>query len=171
MRVEPVPVTGRLDVHRHIRHRRTMSRTIAWLLVLAAASAVPAFGWPGRPGTPAPRPAEPGGPPPAWAETQAKAVWLLYGSYCWRTACADYLPPTQRGAVPTLSAAYRATIRLHLGFAPSKLQLRFVPSNKVVRLAPRRIAAWQASVGGIVSVETRAATGSASYVLRIRLRS
>jgi hypothetical protein len=143
---------------------------IVWMLVVAAVFAGRALAWPGRPATPAPKPAQAGGPPPAWAETQTKAVWLSYGSYCWRTGCADYLPPTQRDGVPQLAAARGTQIRVHLGFVPSRLVLRFLPSNKVVRLAPRRIAAWRSGVGGVVSVEAKAPGGSASYVLRIRLR-
>jgi hypothetical protein len=147
-----------------------MTRVIAWLLIVAAVSAGAALAWPGRPPTPPPRPAHAGGPAPAWAETQRKAVWLAFGSYCWRTGCADYIPPTQREGVPTLTAARGTAICLHLGFVPSTLQLRFLLSNKVVRLAPRRIVTWRAGLGGLVSVEVKAAVGDASYVLRIRLR-
>jgi hypothetical protein len=69
-----------------------------------------------------------------------------------------------------VTVARGSFVRLHLGFAPRALDLRFLPSNNVVRLAAARVTVWRATRGGVVSVEAKGAPGGASYVLRIRLR-
>jgi hypothetical protein len=53
------------------------------------------------------------GPPPAWVHTGDDAVWLAYSTYCWKTACADY--------VETRCGERRqpgATVLFHLDFNP-----------------------------------------------------
>src|SRR5829696_9167942 len=135
---------------------------IAALVVTATASA-----WPGRPTAAPPKPADPAGPPPAWVEAPVKAVWLSYGSYCWRTSCADYLPPTQRPDLARLTLERGDTTRIHLSFKPTKLSVRRLPANTVVALHAATLASWRPTAGGVVVFEAKGAGGSASYAVKI----
>ena len=138
--------------------------------LIALAVAVAGLVSAGPPTAPPPKPAQPGGPPPAWAETGTVSMWLAYGSYCWRTGCADYIPPPQRPGIPLLTVRRGALVRFHLAFTPSDLKLRLIPSGKKVALSRTRVAVWRSPTAGIVSLEARGAGGSASYVLRVRVR-
>jgi len=142
-------------------------------LVAALALAVPAaLAWPGPPKAAPPTPPQPAGaPPPAWIETQAKSAWLFYGSYCWKTACVDMIPPTTRPGLTLFSVARGATIRVHLGFAAKRAAISI--DRRTVRAqldATKRIVTLQAGRAGILTVSARAAAGDASYVARLQIR-
>ncbi len=142
------------------------------LVVLAAlAVAAPAaLAWPGRPEKPAPKPPNEGGPPPAWIETQARSAWLAYGSYCWKTACVDMIPPQSRPDLPAFGVKRGRTVRVHLGFTAKSVSVSL--DKKAVRAkldATKTIASWSATRGGVLTVFARTA-GDASYVARIRIR-
>ena len=142
------------------------------LVVLAAlAVAAPAeLAWPGRPTKPPPKPPNAGGPPPAWIQTRAKSAWLAYGSYCWKTACVDMIPPQSRPDLPALGVKRGGTVRVHLGFTAKSVSVSL--DKRAVRAkleATRRIASWSATRGGVLTVFARAA-GDASYVARLRIR-
>jgi hypothetical protein len=142
------------------------------LIVLAAlAVAVPAaLAWPGRPAQPPPMPPNPGGPPPAWIEAQAKSAWLAYGSYCWKTACVDMIPPQSRPGLPAFGVKRGGTVRVHLGFPAKSVSVSLDRRAIRVKLdATRRIASWSATRGGVLTVFARTA-GDASYVARLRVR-
>ena len=143
----------------------------ALVLVAALAVAAPAaLAWPGRPTPPPPKPPNAGGPPPAWIETQAKSAWLAYGSYCWKTACVDLIPPQSRPDLPALAVRRGRTVRVHLGFAAKSVGVSL--DKTVIRAkldATRRIVSWSATRGGVLTVFARAA-GDASYVARLRIR-
>src|SRR6266849_6917428 len=90
------------------------------LVALALALTVPAaLAWPGRPGVPPPK----GAPPPAWIETSAKSAWLAYGSYCWKTACVDMIPPQSRPDLPAFGVKRGGTVRVHLGFTAKSVSV------------------------------------------------
>lgn len=36
------------------------------------------------------------GPPAAWISTNRRSFWLGYSSYCWQTACVDFIAPSCR---------------------------------------------------------------------------
>lgn len=139
----------------------------AIVVVAAAALASSALAWSGEPRTKPPSPAQPGGPPPAWAETATRSAWLAYGSYCWRTTCADYLPPTGRDDLPRLVVRRGDRLRLHVAFAPSELVVRRLPAGTSVRLPATRVTTWRPTAAGIAVVEARGPGGSASYVVGI----
>jgi hypothetical protein len=143
----------------------------ALVLVPTLAIAVPAtLAWPGRPASPPPKPPNAGAPPPAWIETPAKSAWLAYGSYCWKTACVDMIPPESRPDLPTFGVARGRTVRVRLGFAARSVAVNL--DKTVIRAkldATKRIASWRATRGGILTVSGRA-SGSASYVARLRVR-
>ena len=143
----------------------------ALVLVAALAVAVPAaLAWPGRPATPPPKPPNAGGPPPAWIETQAKSAWLAYGSYCWKTACVDMIPPQSRPDLPAFAVEPGRTVRVRLGFAAKSVSVSIDKRAVRARLdATKRIASWSATRGGLLTVFARAA-GDASYVARLRIR-
>jgi hypothetical protein len=143
----------------------------ALFLVAAFVVAVPAArAWPGRPTPPPPKPPNPGAPPPAWIETQAKSAWLAYGSYCWKTACVNMIPPQTRPDLPTYSVTRGRTVRVHLGFEARSVGVSLDKRAVKAKLnATRRIVSWTATRGGILTVFVRA-TGDASYVARLRLR-
>ena len=140
-----------------------------FIVFVAGVCAGGALAVPGPPAAAPPKPAQKGGPPPAWVESPTKAAWLAYGSYCWTTACADYIPPAQRVGLPQLSVTSGQRVRIHLGFKPSHVLVRLLPSNRTIPLAAARVTAWRAAAG-VASIEVKGAHGSASYVMRIRLR-
>lgn len=147
-----------------------MTRFLVAITALIAALPVgAAWAWAGRPPAAPPTPAQAGGPPPAWVETSTKSAWFDYGSYCWRTGCADYIPPQQRPGLREFSLAKGTTVRMHFGFPPKSVVLRFVSSGRSVTLAPTRLLAWKATTGGVIALELKGAGGSASYVIRLRL--
>jgi hypothetical protein len=144
---------------------RAALAVIAALVVTATASA-----WPGRPAAAPPKPAEPAGPPPAWVEAATRSVWLSYSGYCWRTSCADYLPPTQRPDLARLVLEPGQTVRIHLGFKPTRLSVRRLPANAVATLRPAAVASWRPARAGVAVVEAKGAAGSASYAVQIVVR-
>jgi hypothetical protein len=141
------------------------------LVLVSAFVAVPAaLAWPGRPAAPPPKPPNAGAPPPAWIETQAKSAWLAYGSYCWKTACVDMLPPQSRPDLPVLAVTRGRTVRIHLGFKAKSVGVSLDKRAVKAKLdATLRIVSWAATRGGVLTVFARAA-GDASYVARLRLR-
>lgn len=150
-----------------------MPRRLAPLLpalAAAAALATAAAAWPGRPAATPPKPAQAGGPPPAWIEAAATATWLDFGTYCWRTTCADYIPPAQRPGLRELAVARGSSARIHFGFAPRSVVVRTLASGRSSRLPAARVVVLRPAGSGIVVVETKAAAGSASFVLRVRIR-
>ncbi len=146
-------------------------KTQALTVLAALAVAAPAeLAWPGRPTTPPPKPPNAGGPPPAWVETQANSAWLAYGSYCWKTACVDMIPPQSRPDLPAFVVMRGRTVRVHLGFTAKSVSVSL--DKRAVRAkldATKRIASWSATRGGMLTVSARAA-GDASYVARLRIR-
>jgi hypothetical protein len=141
------------------------------IALAAAAIAVPAaLAWPGPPRTPPPVPPLPGAPPPAWIETQTTRAWLFYGSYCWKTKCADLIPPEVRPGLPVFTVARGQTVRVHLPFVATSATAS-IDRRKVAATfdAKSRILSWSAARAGILTVAARA-TGDASYVARLRIR-
>jgi hypothetical protein len=110
-------------------------------------------------------------PPPAWVEAGATQKWLAYSSYCWRTACVDFLPPTMRTDVPSLAVRRGRIATLHFRFLPKTVSVSMVkPAGKSVKLRPARIVSWQPRANGLAMVAVTAAGGDASYLVRIKLR-
>ena len=127
--------------------------------------------WPGPPAAPAPRVKGAAGPPPAWFETRTRSLWLAFSSFCWKTACADYLPPQSRTDLPVIAVRRGAMVRVHFAFAPRQVHATiFVGTTlKHVTLRPGRIVTWRPTLTGVVSFDVRSAAGSASYVVRVRI--
>jgi hypothetical protein len=146
-------------------------KRLAWVVVAALTFAVPAaLAWPGAPKAPAPTPPQPGAPPPAWIESQAKSAWLFYGSYCWRTTCADLIPPETRPGLPVFTVARGQTLRVHLGFATRSATVSIDRGKVTAKLdSTKRVLSWRAGRAGILTIFARAA-GDASYVARLRVR-
>jgi hypothetical protein len=139
--------------------------------VAALALAAPAaLAWPGPPKTAQPIPPLPVHPPPAWIETETKHAWLFYGSYCWKTTCADLIPPETRPGLPVFTVARGQTVRVHLQFvatsATASIDRRKIPTRYDLK---KRILTWSAARAGILTVSARA-NGTASYVARLRMR-
>jgi len=147
-----------------------MRRLASVALAALAFCVPPALAWPGAPKTPPPAQPQPGAPPPAWIETQATSAWLFYGSYCWKTTCADLIPPETRPGLPVFTAKRGRTLRVHLGFAATSatvsIDRRKVPAKFDAR---KRVVSWSAARAGILTVFARA-SGDASYVARLRVR-
>lgn len=122
-----------------------------------------------RPASPAPT-LDIDGPPPAWIETERGDLWLAYATYCWGTACADYIAPVcgnERHA-PTIVVRRGEIVRFHLEFEPEgRVALRFFEGGKDVgeiHLASDRTATWKVKRGGPFWIDAaKAETGSASY--------
>lgn len=141
------------------------------IAAVAVASGSAALAWSGRPAPPAPKPATAAGPPPSWAETAAKSVWLAYSGYCWRTTCADYLPPASRPDLPTIRLARGAYVRVHFGFRPNKLSITLLGAKPTATtVAPAQIITWRPSGPGVVTFSLKGSSGSASYAAKIRIR-
>ena len=139
--------------------------------IVAATFAPAAFGWPGQPKVPAPRPATASGPPPAWIESSRQTTWLAYSGYCWKTVCADYLPPASRPDLPTFAIVRGAAIRLHFGFQPSKVTITALGARTSTRsFAPAQVIIWRPRTDGIFNVSLRSSSGTVGYAERLRFR-
>jgi hypothetical protein len=112
----------------------------------------------------------PGAPPPAWIETQTNRAWLFYGSFCWKTSCADLIPPETRPGLPVFTVARGQTVRVHLQFVATSATAS-IDRHKLSTTfnAKNRILSWSAERAGILTVFARA-NGDASYVTRLRIR-
>ena len=147
---------------------------VRWIIVGSAVAAVcvpAALAWSGRPAPPVPKPATAAGPPPAWAETSTKSVWLAFSGYCWKTTCADYLPPASRPDLPTIRLAHGAGIRVHFGLRPSKLSITLLGAKTTTRtVAPVQVITWRPGESGVATFSLKGSSGSASYAARIRIR-
>lgn len=113
-------------------------------------------------------------PPPAWIEARAVQRWLAFSSYCWKTACVDFIPPTMRTGVPSLRVSRDQATRIHFRFLPERVTVSPVTkqgAGKSVRLAAARVTTWRPKAAGLYTIFTDAAAGDASYLVRIKLRS
>jgi hypothetical protein len=144
-------------------------RLLPIVLAAVTVAAPAALAASGLPKTPPPTPPLPGAPPPAWIETQTARAWLFYGSYCWKTRCADLIPPETRPGLPVFTVARGATVRVHLQFTATSATAS-IDRHKVATTfdAKQRILSWSAARTGILTVFARA-TGDASYVARLRI--
>ena len=148
-----------------------MKRRVSIVLAALAFAVPAAFAWPGAPKAPRPAPPRPGAPPPAWIETQAKSAWLFYGTYCWKTTCADLIPPDTRPGLPVFTVLRGQTLRVHLGFAARSATASIDRLKVTAKLDARRhIVSWSAGRAGILTISARASSGSASYVAQLRIR-
>lgn len=130
------------------------------LLVPASASA--------KPGTPPPNVAgTTSEPPPAWYSVGAPSWWLAYGSFCWTTACVDFLPPARRTDLPRVKARVGQNLGIHLGFDPRSVRVRVLATSASYPLVARRNTVWRIRASGLIVIETRGAKGTASYLARI----
>jgi hypothetical protein len=141
-------------------------------LVAAAAAATcapAALAWAGLPVSSAPKPATAAGPPPAWAETASRSKWLAYSGYCWKTICADYLPPASRPDLPTIRIARGASIRIHFGFRPSKVSVTTLGTTTSTRsLAPTQVVMWRPTAAGVFTFSLKGSHGTVGYAAKIR---
>ena len=138
-----------------------------------AASAVfagAAFAWAGRPPTQPPMPAQRGGPPPAWLESSTHSGWFDFGGYCWKTGCADYLPPRQRPGLRELRTKVGETLRIHLGFSPSMVSARMIGAKRTTSLRAAAVTRYRVRALGILDLSAKAGAGTVSYVIRLRSR-
>jgi hypothetical protein len=127
--------------------------------------------WPGRPVAKPPKLSQ-SGPPPAWIETHTKSSWLAFSSYCWKTTCADYVPPQSRTDLPIVVVRRGARVRIHFAITPSQVHATTFVGTKLkhVTLQRTRTVSWTPTLTGVVSFDVRGASGSASYVARVRVR-
>jgi hypothetical protein len=116
---------------------------------------------------PGPPPKQGGGPPPAWLEKPGIDRWLAYSSFCWRTMCADFIPPQMRTDLPRIRLTRGTTVRFHLGFRPSSLQLERIGRQLPWRLAAARISPWTVVGPGIYVLNANGPAGSAGFAFRI----
>jgi hypothetical protein len=120
------------------------------------------------PGTPPPNVAgTTSEPPPAWFGASGVERWFAYGSYCWTTACLDFLPPARRTDLPKLVARPGQTLAIHLRFVPKSIRVRVLATGRVYPLVSARDTRWRIRGSGVIVVEVRATRGSASYLARI----
>jgi hypothetical protein len=126
-----------------------------------------AFAWAGLPSSPPPKPAQAAGPPAAWVESVSRSGWFDFGSYCWKTSCADYLPPATRPALREFRTPIGQILRIHLAFLPKTVSARMLPGKRFQRISAGRIIRWRVQTYGIIELQVKGPGGSASYVLRL----
>jgi hypothetical protein len=140
-------------------------------VLLCAVTPAAALAWAGPPAAAPPKPATTAGPLPAWAETASRASWLAYSAYCWKTACADYLPPASRPDLPVVTIVRGASIRFHFGFRPTSISVTVLGSTTATaKLAAAQVVTWKPRAAGVFTLALKAPPGSASYAGRIRFR-
>lgn len=142
-----------------------LNKTAAGLLATAAlgvcsASAAPGLPPPNFAGTTSE-------PLPAWFDAGGVERWFAYGSFCWTTACVDFIPPTRRTDLPKLSTRPGRTLLIHLRFVPKSVRVRVLATGSVYPLVAARDTRWRVRGAGVIVVEVRAARGSASYLARV----
>ncbi len=143
---------------------RIFLSTVLALVVLALLPA----GAQAKPGTPPPNVAgTTSEPPPAWFQVNGRAAWFAYSSFCWTTACVDFLPPSRRTDLPRVSVSAGRVLSIHLGFTPKSILVRNATTKASYPLIAHRDTAWRVRGSGIIVVEVRGAKGSASYLARI----
>jgi len=152
---------------------------LASATALGIVSSALAATWPGPPRTPPPR-LHQQGPPPAWVETQSRSKWMAFSSYCWsvssgssrKAVCADMIPPQSRDDLPTLTVRPGQMLRIHLAYSPREAHVTLfqLSSFRHYALRPGRVLAWRVPGSGVVSVDTRAASGDAAYLVRLSSR-
>jgi hypothetical protein len=148
-----------------------MTRTLLIALVLVTGFVASAVAAP--PGPPPKVAGASGSPPPAWSEAGGVQKWLAFSSYCWKTACVDFIPPAMRTDVPSLSVRRGEAATIHFSFLPKKVAISPVRKDgagKSVRLASARTVMWRPNLGGLTMISVAAAPGDASYLVRITLR-
>ena len=150
--------------------RHDLPLLCALALAFASAAAAAAASWPGQPATQPPKLKQPG-PPPAWIETATRSRWLAYSSYCWKTTCADFLPPAGRTDLPLLRLTKGGTVRVHFAFLPRDARVTLITAHAGKRFALQaaRIVKWRPPASGVAVIEAHATGGSASYVVRIAI--
>lgn len=120
------------------------------------------------PGTPPPNVAgTTAEPPPAWFGVGGVERWFAYGSFCWTTACVDFLPPARRTDLPKLAARPGQTLAIHLRFVPKSVRVRVLATGNAYPLVAAGDTRWRVRGSGVIVVEVRAARGSASYLARV----
>jgi hypothetical protein len=153
--------------------QRMQVRAAVVLVVFAGTlvAAAPAAGWPGPPRTAAPHVKGASGPPAAWLETRARSVWLAFSGYCWKTTCADFPPPQSRTNLPVVRVRRGALVRVHFAFTPSEVHATTFAATtfRHAALRPARTTGWRPTRAGVVSFDVRAPSGSASYLVRVRI--
>ena len=109
------------------------------------------------------------GPPPAWIETEDGSLWLAYATYCWATACADYVPPRcgDEKLAPAIEVRRSEVVRFHLEFRPEgRVTLQFFAEGKeprAFRLGRSQTPTWKVRRGGVFWVGANGGSGSANY--------
>lgn len=125
-------------------------------------------------GAPASPPPEGGGnfPPPAWVSTARGAHWLAYGTFCWKSTCADSAgPKCGDGRTPTIVVDRGERVTFHLAFEPSKTSLEFYDEGVSVELDAGREPQWSVDQAGPAWLATAAAAGGdAAYAACLRVR-
>jgi hypothetical protein len=136
--------------------------------VLAALALTFVAAAPAKPSTPPPNVAgTTGEPPPAWFSLGGREGWLAYSSFCWTSACVDFLPPARRPDLPKIVARAGQVLRIHVGFTPSSVSVRSLALARSYALIASRDTSWRVRGSGVILVQARGAKGSASYVARI----
>jgi hypothetical protein len=122
----------------------------------------------GRPTTPPPKvTGVKAAPPPAWVQSGTRSVWAAFGSYCWRTACVDMIPPAGRPDLPVLRVSRGAVVGLHLGFVPRSVSVKVGSTKLAASYGRTKVVTWHARAG-IAAVNVKGPGGSASYLVRLR---
>jgi hypothetical protein len=135
------------------------------MATLGLAVAVPALA--ARPTSPPPKvTGVKSSPPPAWVEVGTRSVWAAFGSYCWKTACVDMLPPSGRPDLPSIRASRGTIVRLRLAFTPRSATVT-IAKVRVPATVRLRALTWHARVG-IADIHVKGPGGSASYLVRLR---
>jgi hypothetical protein len=119
------------------------------------------------------------GPPPAWLETERGSSWLGYSSYCWGTACVDFIAPSCRDPkhTPRITLRRGEKVTAHLPFRPTELGLSLrsrsgtTIASQERKLRPSSAPTWIVRQPGPFSLFARAKNGDASYVACIRFRT
>ena len=106
-------------------------------------------------------------PPPAWFGLGGVERWFAYGSFCWTTACVDFLPPARRTDLPKLPARPGQTLAIHFTFVPKSVRVRVLATGNAYPLVAARDTHWRIRGAGVVVVDVRGARGSASYLARL----
>lgn len=107
-------------------------------------------------------------PPVVHAQVGPRVITLATGSYCWKTTCADMLPPKSRTDIPRAVLANGSRIQITLGFRATSWRVGRLGSSHSERLPAGRSGSFVVSGSGIYSVEIdHSANGSASYLIRI----
>ena len=104
-------------------------------------------------------------PPAAYVSVGANRVPLAISSWCWGAHCGAPIAASSK----TATVARGSTVRVELGFTPTRVRVAVAGVQERATTAGREIT-WRAAHAGGMTINVNAPKGWVIYVGRLRIR-